>query len=490
MKSIFLTPLFHAIIIFLISTVSSTTSYSDTIVNSIKEILAHPKHLPLTLKNNYKYIHKFYTSTSRQPIWINSGRMEDFIKRLRNAQSDGLSSDNYPITFLEKIQAEAAHAPTSRQALIELWFSAHFLRYAEDIKNGRHLAQMVYGEKIPARKPFTGALALEALAQTSTMERFFQVWEPYNQNYRTLKQYLAHYQKIKKAHGFPYVPMGPTIQLGDEDTRLSTLRKRLILDGLLSPSSSGSANPDVFDEEVQAAVLAAQYRYGIPQTGKLNKKTVIALNIPVTRRIEQIELAIERQRWLPSQSQGVVLSVNANSQELQVWEEGALTRSFPMIANCAPFPELVTVSPLTQITYTPARGDREVQTAGLSAPIGQFYLHSQNIDAPALYDIHPVSADTSARTCVDDGLHVMDLGFYGGIDFATSLIKPSLRPPGSIDDILHDTKHATFELRTDTTLIRVNPSATVDVNAYLRFHYDGFGADRRLRFALLGKHRS
>ena len=51
---------------------------------------------------------------------------------------------------------------------------------------------------------------------------------------------------------------------------------------------------------VARAVARFQARHGIPVDGIVGAATLAALNVPVQVRIRQIQLNLERYRWLPA----------------------------------------------------------------------------------------------------------------------------------------------------------------------------------------------
>jgi murein L,D-transpeptidase YcbB/YkuD len=56
---------------------------------------------------------------------------------------------------------------------------------------------------------------------------------------------------------------------------------------------------DRFDEALAEAVRRFQERHGIEPDGKVGARTLAELNVPVERRRRQVELNLERWRWIP-----------------------------------------------------------------------------------------------------------------------------------------------------------------------------------------------
>ena len=66
----------------------------------------------------------------------------------------------------------------------------------------------------------------------------------------------------------------------------------------------------MYDAAVAAAVARFQERHGLAADSVLGPGTAAAINVPMSRRLRQLELALERIRWLPALDQGPFVVVN------------------------------------------------------------------------------------------------------------------------------------------------------------------------------------
>ncbi len=76
-----------------------------------------------------------------------------------------------------------------------------------------------------------------------------------------------------------------------------------------------------YDPALAAATRRFQARHGLDSTGILGPVTMAALAVPVTRRVQQIELAIERWRWLPDVPPARYAVANIPAFRLYVFED-------------------------------------------------------------------------------------------------------------------------------------------------------------------------
>ena len=95
---------------------------------------------------------------------------------------------------------------------------------------------------------------------------------------------------------------------GDRDTRVIALRRRLSVTGDL-PTGADVAS-DVFDDSLEQAVINFQERHALGADGLVGEQTVIALNVPVRTRIDQLRLSLERLRWVFDEVTDEFVAVN------------------------------------------------------------------------------------------------------------------------------------------------------------------------------------
>jgi murein L,D-transpeptidase YcbB/YkuD len=109
------------------------------------------------------------------------------------------------------------------------------------------------------------------------------------------------------------------MQRGDQDVRVSSLRKRLLAE---SPQEHAtSLESGFFDAGLDEAVRRFQKRYGLDVDGIVGANTLADLNVSVEERISQIEINMERWRWLPQDLGVRHILVNMANFELDVVED-------------------------------------------------------------------------------------------------------------------------------------------------------------------------
>jgi len=94
-----------------------------------------------------------------------------------------------------------------------------------------------------------------------------------------------------------------------------------------------------YSDALAAGVIRCQARHGLAQDGVLGQQTIAALNVPLAVRVTQLELALERMRWLPEFAGGRAIVINVPSFQLWAFADArdtaSATLSMPVIVGKA-----------------------------------------------------------------------------------------------------------------------------------------------------------
>ncbi len=272
---------------------------------------------------------RFYAQRDYRSGWLDasgspSPAAEDLLKAVAEAEQDGLRSTDYRPTELRKrlitIQQEGATAGEGSLAEFDLLFTDTFLTYGSHLLAGRLPPSKVDPDwAIKPRTRDLAAVLQEALAK-DTVSPSLQGLRPQGKGYVQLREVLRKYREVAGAGGWPTVAGG--LAQGAQGQRVRDLRARLqASDDLAGGDAAGKSGPAVFDKSVAEAVRRFQKRHGLAETGGVNAATLTALNVPVTERIRQVELNLERWRWMPDDFGSRYILVNIPSFKMKVFED-------------------------------------------------------------------------------------------------------------------------------------------------------------------------
>ncbi len=110
-----------------------------------------------------------------------------------------------------------------------------------------------------------------------------------------LQQGIAQYRQIVAAGGWPAVAAGVTLRPGDLDLEIVSIGRQLALTGDLP---SGGRASGVFDGEFQEGLARFQIRNGLRVSGFVDLRTLAALNVSATERLQQLETNLARVKSL------------------------------------------------------------------------------------------------------------------------------------------------------------------------------------------------
>jgi murein L,D-transpeptidase YcbB/YkuD len=248
----------------------------------------------------------FYEERDFEPAWTGSSRARQNASRmiyaLEHAADHGLKADDY-LSGWSQWQEEPE--PGRAAARYDIALTQATLRYARDVRVGRVRPSDVYKDvDLPARK-FDAVKALRTALGRRGIDSFVANLPPPHDGYRALAETLARYRTIAQQGGWP------SVEAGKGGNPSSAVVMRLSYEDPILAASYGR-NP----EEVRDAIMRFQRRNGLEVDGELGPGTLKALNVPIERRIEQIEANLERWRWLPRELEHRYVVVNVPEQTL------------------------------------------------------------------------------------------------------------------------------------------------------------------------------
>lgn len=144
-----------------------------------------------------------------------------------------------------------------------------------------------------------------------------------------MEKAIGRYRQLAEKGGWPQVPPGPSLRLGNQDARIPLLRARLIASGDLTAGGNGK----VFDEELKEAVLKFQVRHGLSADGVVGARTMTELNLPIAVRLAQLNANLRRCQPLPQHLSPRHLLVNIADFTLNLYEDGKPAMSMPVIVG-------------------------------------------------------------------------------------------------------------------------------------------------------------
>ena len=278
------------------------------------------------------HLDAFYRRRAWEPAWFERGwiggqklvpEATALVEIARRAEEEGkVRSGSLGLDDLGRRLESLERSPTAK-VLAETdaaltWTALHLL------------SQLAYGPVLPQEAGIRWDVAVREVelaraldeALGDELEDIETRVAPDHPRYQRLVEARDRYRSIVENGGWPRVPKGDVLEVGQEGeaARIRALRHRLAAEGF-SPGD-GVDGPPVYTAELAASVKRFQSTRTLDQDGKLGPETQEELNVPAEVRLRQIELNLTRWRWVPEQVFRDAIVVNIPGYHLWRYADG------------------------------------------------------------------------------------------------------------------------------------------------------------------------
>jgi murein L,D-transpeptidase YcbB/YkuD len=308
----------------------------------------------------------FYAARGYQPAWIGRHfarpQLDHLVKAIEKAEQSGLDPADYSLPEIVTRQAELSRDAGGiqrdpvRLVEMDIWLTYSFLRYASHLLNGRFDPNELgpNWSATPSKKDLANLLET-SLAQ-NVVEQVPEHLAPRHSQYAALQRALARYREIAAAGTWASIPETKALKRGGQHPSLRIIRRNLALVEDLSGADDvlkqNDGNP-AFDEVLEQAVRKFEARHGLKIDGVIDPEFILAMNVSPDERVRQIELNLERLRWLPESLGDNHLSINIPAFELAAMEEGKSVLTMRVIVGKSENPTPVFSDRLTHVVFSP-----------------------------------------------------------------------------------------------------------------------------------------
>jgi murein L,D-transpeptidase YcbB/YkuD len=260
--------------------------------------------------NSYlQQVNKFYQQGGYAPAWLRDRRPSPqamaMIGEFKQAQLKGLTPDDYDASRwdarLAKLGSASPPPSDSEQVHFDLALTTCAMRFISDLHVGKINPQhFKFGLEI-GRKQYDLAeiLRTQLLDAPDVAAAIANVEPPYD-GYRRAEATLPEYLKLAAQGDVARIPAPPrSVHPRQRYAEIPQLAARLRQLGDLAASQDVSADSGIYSGPVVDAVKHFQGRHGLAPDGVLGAGTVSELNKPLAYRLQQLDLALERYRWIP-----------------------------------------------------------------------------------------------------------------------------------------------------------------------------------------------
>lgn len=248
-----------------------------------------------------RFIEQIYWIDDFFPLW-NAAAVAELLQEIETVELDGLDKKDYLLPGMAELETRCwpDDFDVRSRVELELAMTESILRLAYHLRFGKVNpasldANWNYRKRLDMDDP---VLLLGKAIKTGKVNQVLnrqRVSHPY---YLELRRVLAKYLQITASGGWDEIPPEKTLGPGDRDPRIARIRRRLAITGDFPEQALPTESPQLFDEELRQAVIEFQRRHSLEMDGRVGRRTLQAMNVPVQKRIDQIRVNLERLRWI------------------------------------------------------------------------------------------------------------------------------------------------------------------------------------------------
>jgi len=285
---------------------SSATAAAD-VSRNLRAITAAGQLSDLRWPNfpDYKpHLVEFYTAAGYAPAWLRDGQPTpqalQMIEIFKQAHLEGLNDEDYDADrWAARLATLNSKPTTADQARFDAAMTVCAMRYVSDTRIGRINPQKLkFGFDVDEKKLELAVFLKDKLVSAPDVKPALEAILPTAAGYARLKTQLARYEELAKQDDGEKLPPPPGLLFpGGPYAGVPRLVKLLTLVGDMPASAPPPSDPTIYDGAVVEGVKKFQMRHGIEPDGALDAETIDAMNVPLSVRVEQIKLSMERFRW-------------------------------------------------------------------------------------------------------------------------------------------------------------------------------------------------
>ena len=282
-----------------------------------------------------EYVNNFYELNGYSPWWVRgqepTPQARQLIVLFLHSEQKGLSPDDYDgprwQERVARLTPVAQHPTESDAVKFDLALTVCAMRYISDLHIGKvNPKRVAFFLKDESKKYDLAEFLQDHVANAADVSAALALVEPQYPGYRRTIQALQRYIEFaKEDDGEQLPPVKKSIVPGQSYSGVPRVARFLRLVGDLSRDVNVPPDHLIYDGAVVSAVKNFQRRLGRDPSGFIDAQTLADLNVPLSRRVRQMQLVLERWRWLPSSFEQPPLIVNipefllrANDRDLNV----------------------------------------------------------------------------------------------------------------------------------------------------------------------------
>jgi murein L,D-transpeptidase YcbB/YkuD len=236
---------------------------------------------------------------------------------------------------------------------MDVWLTYLYMKYASDIADG--VSDLAHADQTWKISPevFDPLAGLERALRDNRVAESLMELTPTHPDYRALRKALADYRAQAARGAWPAVPVQLKAKPGQRNSQMAALARRLAASGDFKGAEAANSQTTSYSAELQEAVKRFQRRHGLTDDAVVGPALVAELNVPLDARIRQIELNMERWRWLPRDLGDRHILVNIPEMRLDVRDRGNVPLTMRVVVGKQDTPTPIFNDDMTYLVFAP-----------------------------------------------------------------------------------------------------------------------------------------
>jgi murein L,D-transpeptidase YcbB/YkuD len=289
------------------------------------------------------HVQNFYKPVGFALAWVRAGQPApaaiSIIGVLQKAAEKGLDAEDYDGSRWAERLAHLSAASDIEVAHFDVALTVCTMRYISDLHIGKvNPKYFHFGLDVENNKYSLPDFLRQRLVDAPDPKAALRIVEPPFPGYQRTQAALMRYCDLaRQDDGQPLPVPEKTLVPGSSYPGVPRLTRLLRLLGDLPPDAIAGVNT-IYAGQVVDAVKRFQRRHGLDPHGRLEAQTLKALNTPLSFRVRQMQLTLERWRWLPHDFAQPPIVVNIPEFHLRAYstdQEGRIALEMNVIVGKA-----------------------------------------------------------------------------------------------------------------------------------------------------------
>ncbi len=335
--------------------ITAANSYSDLFFDSsaIEKFIADNQLNDSVTRR----MRSFYNARNYQYAWFTSNGLTEQARGFWNLHNYVTSYNNDSTLIDKKLQSTmdrliavenlSVSASDKNSLNTELKLTHHFIHYMLNNFEKGYVKRKEMERFVPRKREDAMYLADSLLNKKHNDDKYF---ENVHERYGALKTEMGKYLEITKQGGWPTIEETKAIKKGSSSPVIAQIKRRLQITGDMPAGDT----TQVYTDTLEMAVKNFQQRHGYKPDGTVSATLIKEMNVPASKRLQQIVMNMERMRWMPNEPKSdKLILVNIPEFMLHMYEGNKRVWDMVVVVGKEGHNTVMFTGDLNQIVFSP-----------------------------------------------------------------------------------------------------------------------------------------